>query len=258
MSSRAPASSAPLQHAERRIIVNDFLESNVAVLRACSARPSAIGARSSGDRHLQSSRRRCTLLPRELRRPVLHRRDGVADRRRARRDRPARAPPVVKCAAIASLLYAADASALTCGTSMRIAGSWTAPAHSSCVPAIRTARIAATRSTARTAIAWRAIEADLIYIDPPYNPQYGTLYHVSENIASNRKPALVGKTRKISCATGRRARIRRRGRDALRDLVRRCRAAIYPLVQQHAVGCRHVERARRAREIERILADGAA
>ena len=45
-------------------------------------------------------------------------------------------------------------------------------------------------------------EADVVYLDPPYNErQYVDCYHVLENIAAWRKPALSGKTMKFARAS---------------------------------------------------------
>lgn len=44
----------------------------------------------------------------------------------------------------------------------------------------------------------REIQADVTYIDTPYNSrQYGDAYHLLENIAENKKPELQGKAKKI-------------------------------------------------------------
>lgn len=44
----------------------------------------------------------------------------------------------------------------------------------------------------------KRIEADIIYIDPPYNSrQYSDTYHVPENIAGWNKPSVYGKARKM-------------------------------------------------------------
>ena len=42
------------------------------------------------------------------------------------------------------------------------------------------------------------INADLVYIDTPYNSrQYGDLYHLLENLAEWKKPAVIGKAKKM-------------------------------------------------------------
>lgn len=44
----------------------------------------------------------------------------------------------------------------------------------------------------------RRVEADVTYIDTPYNSrQYGDAYHLLENIAQNKKPELTGKAMKM-------------------------------------------------------------
>ncbi len=137
--------------------------------------------------------------------------------------------PVVKAAAVASVLYAADAAAVTCG-------------HFDAFRPIDDERSVRRFVVRLPHIPYRAngnnlvfcrdgnelageIEGDLLYVDPPYNRrQYGTLYHVLENIALNTKPALAGKTRKMppdarprsEYCTGRAA-------AAMRDLVAGCR-----------------------------------
>jgi adenine-specific DNA-methyltransferase len=71
-----------------------------------------------------------------------------------------------------------------------------------------------------------AVEADVLYLDPPYNTrQYADLYHVLENIALWRKPELAGKTRKFD-RSGLRSPFssRRACRTALECLVASARA----------------------------------
>ncbi len=70
------------------------------------------------------------------------------------------------------------------------------------------------------------IEADVAYLDPPYNHrQYCDNYHVLENLARWEKPPLSGKTRKFD-RTGLKSPFSRRGKaaEALRVLVARVRA----------------------------------
>jgi adenine-specific DNA-methyltransferase len=44
----------------------------------------------------------------------------------------------------------------------------------------------------------KEIEADLVYIDPPYNSrQYCDAYHLLENVATWSKPAVYGTARKM-------------------------------------------------------------
>lgn len=136
--------------------------------------------------------------------------------------------PVVKCAAIASLLYAADASALTCGHFDAYRGlKEIARPFALRVPAIDYAANGnnEVHSVDGNELA-RTVEADLAYIDPPYNRrQYGTLYHVLENIAQNRKPRLIGKTRKLPLRDRPVSRYSTsRAAEALRDLVACLRA----------------------------------
>ncbi len=186
---------------DRKVIANDFLVSNAAVLSAWFlATPKDREAIESAISYLRTLRPRkgtyygrnfgnrfFTMETAELIGTI---RDAI-DKMQLR--------PVVKNAAIASLLYAADASALTCGHFDAYRGlKDQARPFELRLPAIPYEAngdnevfccdgnlLAAER------------EVDLLYIDPPYNRrQYGTLYHVLDTIARNDKPPLSGKTRK--------------------------------------------------------------
>ena len=69
-------------------------------------------------------------------------------------------------------------------------------------------------------------EADVVYLDPPYNErQYVDCYHVLENIASWQKPALSGKTMKFARESLKSVYSRRRtALGAFRQLIARIRA----------------------------------
>ncbi len=136
--------------------------------------------------------------------------------------------PAVKCAAIASVLYGADASALTCGHFDAYRGLKDRPRPFMLrFPAIPYE--ANGNNEVRCAdgnhLVGR-IETDLLYIDPPYNRrQYGTLYHVLDNIAANRKPPLTGKTKKIPLKDRPVSRYSTaRAAEAMRELITGCRA----------------------------------
>lgn len=131
--------------------------------------------------------------------------------------------PVVKCAAIASLIYAADKVALTCGhfDAYRGLKDKTAPFR------LRLPRIPYRSNKRNKAfckdgnLLVNEVQADLMYVDPPYNSrQYGTLYHALENITHHDKPELFGKTRKMALDKRPNSRYcTRRAQDAMADLI---------------------------------------
>ncbi len=215
----------------REIVVNDFLASNAAILQAWfCARPEdrreieeAIDALrgvgpSGPDYYSENYGGR--FFTEDVARRIGALRDAI-DAWRLR--------PIVKAAAVASVLYAADAAALTCGhfDAFRPVDD----EHSARRFVLRLPHIPY-RANGNNQVFCRdgneligEIEGDLLYVDPPYNRrQYGTLYHVLENIAVNAKPALAGKTRKMRpAARPQSAYCTGRAADAMRDLVARCR-----------------------------------
>ena len=71
----------------------------------------------------------------------------------------------------------------------------------------------------------RRIEADLIYIDPPYNSrQYSDTYHLLENIARWQKPPVHGVARKMNRAGLKSLYCTSKATDAFEDLIQHCDA----------------------------------
>jgi len=215
---------------ERKIIVNDFLisnatvleawflaqesdreeiESTVAYLRSLKPRKGTYYGRNYGDRFF-------TMETADLIGTI---RDAI-DELNLR--------PVVKSAAIASLLYAADASALTCGHFDAWRGlKDRARPFELRIPAIPYG------SNGNNEVYCcdgnelaRKVEVELLYIDPPYNRrQYSTLYHVHETITRNDKPRLIGKTRKPPLKNRPKSKYSSaEASEAFKDLVLNCRA----------------------------------
>lgn len=71
----------------------------------------------------------------------------------------------------------------------------------------------------------RHIEADLIYIDPPYNSrQYSDTYHLLENVASWRKPAVHGVARKMNRENLKSDYCTIKATTAFEDLIKHCQS----------------------------------
>lgn len=71
----------------------------------------------------------------------------------------------------------------------------------------------------------RHIEADLIYIDPPYNSrQYSDTYHLLENVASWQKPAVHGVARKMNRRNLKSDYCTTRATTAFEDLIQHCQS----------------------------------
>ena len=71
----------------------------------------------------------------------------------------------------------------------------------------------------------RRIEADLIYIDPPYNSrQYSDTYHLLENVARWQKPPVHGVARKMNRARLKSLYCTSKATDAFEDLIQDCNA----------------------------------
>ena len=102
---------------------------------------------------------------------------------------------------ITALLYAMDKIAVTCGhyDAYRKGAAFE---HSLelCVPLIAVNNNPANRCYNEDANELvKRIEADLVYIDPPYNSrQYCDAYHLLENVARWEKPAVFGVARKMN------------------------------------------------------------
>ena len=141
----------------------------------------------------------------------------------------------IRAAALTSLIYAMDRVARTCGhydAYRRRAVEEDAPATHDRPLKLLAPHVVDQNNDANLILqddaneVVRRIEADLIYLDPPYNSrQYSDTYHVIENIVRNQKPELVGIARK---PPGRPARSRYCGVEAeaaFEDLIMhaRCR-----------------------------------
>lgn len=71
----------------------------------------------------------------------------------------------------------------------------------------------------------RQIEADLVYIDPPYNSrQYCDIYHLLENVAKWEKPVVAGEARKMERKGLKSDYCTRKATGAFEDLVRNIHA----------------------------------
>ena len=69
------------------------------------------------------------------------------------------------------------------------------------------------------------IEADLIYIDPPYNSrQYSDTYHLLENVASWQKPTVYGVARKMNRENLKSDYCTSRATTAFEDLIKHCQS----------------------------------
>ena len=69
----------------------------------------------------------------------------------------------------------------------------------------------------------RKIEADLIYIDPPYNSrQYSDTYHLLENVARWQKPPVHGVARKMNRAGLKSLYCTSKATDTFEDLIQHC------------------------------------
>ncbi len=214
---------------KRKIIVNDFLPSNYTVLSAWfTARAKDRTAIRKAISYLQ------TVDTTEPNYYSINYGGRFFSEETARRIGAIRdaidalsAEPVVRNAAIADLLAAADSVALTCGHFDAFRGEIERQRPLSLrFPAIP---YGANRKNEVFCVDGNELvketQADLLYIDPPYNRrQYGTLYHVLDNIALNTKPALYGKTRKPAIEKRPTSRYcTPRAAEALRELVADCR-----------------------------------
>lgn len=99
----------------------------------------------------------------------------------------------------------------------------------------------------------RHIEADLVYIDPPYNSrQYCDAYHLLENVARWEKPAVYGVARKMDRAALKSEYCTARASEAFADLVEHIHAK-YILLSYNNMARKGNERSNAKMEDEDIL-----
>lgn len=88
----------------------------------------------------------------------------------------------------------------------------------------------------------RRIEADLIYIDPPYNSrQYSDTYHLLENVAEWRKPPVFGVARKMDRTALKSDYCTRKAPEAFADLIANCHCR-YILLSYNNMGVKGDDR----------------
>ncbi len=140
-------------------------------------------------------------------------------------------PPHLEAVMLVSLMEAADRVDSTTGVQMAYLKEWAARAHNDLelrVPAVLPrARHGRGEAHELDALEAAAFEADLAYLDPPYNQhKYLGNYHVWESLVRWDKPATYGVARKrVDCRTrGSAFNSRPRFEDALRRLVNATRA----------------------------------
>ena len=101
---------------------------------------------------------------------------------------------------VTSLIYAIDKSANTCGhfDAYRKVLDSSEPLKMK-VPVIDNSKNSNNKIFNKDAnVLAKEIQCDVVYLDPPYNSrQYGSLYHLLENIACWQKPELIGITKKM-------------------------------------------------------------
>ena len=128
----------------------------------------------------------------------------------------------VEAVLITALLYAADKVAHTCGHYDAFRRAPLAPTPLQLrVPEFEASKNVGNRITnenANTLV--RHIEADAIYLDPPYNSrQYSDTYHLIENLARWQKPEVFGEARKMDRASLKSRYCSRNAAKALDELV---------------------------------------
>lgn len=128
---------------------------------------------------------------------------------------------------IASLIYAMDKIANTCGhydawrRGVTFERSLTLPVLN--IPAKNNKRNRCFNEDANELV--RHISADLIYIDPPYNSrQYSDTYHLLENVARWEKPPVYGVARKLDRKNLKSDYCTIRATLAFEDLIHHCKA----------------------------------
>jgi adenine-specific DNA-methyltransferase len=140
-------------------------------------------------------------------------------------------PPTLHAVLLTSLIEAADRVDSTVGVQMAYLKSWSARSHNHLemrVPNLLSRALhgpgRALQSEASEAAA--AVEADVVYLDPPYNRHsYLGNYHVWETIALWDAPEVYGVARKrVDCQTRKSDfNLPKRFRAAFADVVDRCR-----------------------------------
>ncbi len=127
---------------------------------------------------------------------------------------------------LTSLVYATDRAANTCGHYDAYRVRMDSTRHLRLrVPAIRQDANVGNLVFERDAnMLVDQIEADVIYLDPPYNSrQYSDTYHLLENLVRWEKPPVFGKARKMNRTALKSAYCSRRAPRAFQDLVARAR-----------------------------------
>lgn len=137
------------------------------------------------------------------------------------------APPVLESVLLTSLMEAADRVDSTTGVQMAYLKKWAKRAHNDLalrVPDMLPGRGRAIQMEAKDAAA--EVEADLVYLDPPYNQHsYMGNYHVWETLVRWDEPEPYGVAQKrLECKSYKSPfNSKRRIHDALRDTVRAIR-----------------------------------
>ena len=140
---------------------------------------------------------------------------------------------------IASLLYAIDKIANTCGhyDAYRKNGKL-AETMELAVPAVSNGLNADNQcfNTDANQLV-RDIEADLVYVDPPYNSrQYCDIYHLLENVAQWEKPRVYGAAKKMDRSSLKSDYCTRKAVRAFEDLVKNIRAKYILLSYNNMAG----------------------
>lgn len=164
--------------------------------------------------------------------------------------------PELEAIVLVALMEAADRVDSTTGLQMAYLKSWAPRAHQDLVLRIPKLlpRPSAGKCSARqqeAAAAAAAVEADVTYIDPPYNQHsYLGNYHVWETLVRWDKPEVYGVARKrVDCRSRRSVfNSRRHCHGAMRDLLRKVRS-------KHIVVSFNNEGFIRREEMELMLAD---
>lgn len=123
---------------------------------------------------------------------------------------------------IASLIYAMDSIAETCGHYDAFRQNATFDRHlilpALDVPVSNNANNRCFNEDANSLV--RHIRADLVYLDPPYNSrQYSDTYHLLENVARWEKPPVYGVARKMNRAGLKSAYCTRKATEFFEDLI---------------------------------------
>jgi adenine-specific DNA-methyltransferase len=143
-------------------------------------------------------------------------------------------PGVLEAVLLVALMEAADRVDSTCGVQMAYLKRWAARSHNELVlrvpdvlPRVASGRCRATQQEAGDAIA--TVEADIIYLDPPYNQHsYLNNYHIWESLVRWDRPSVYGVACKRVDCRERKSDFNARGRAfaALAALVRAARARL--------------------------------